>query len=957
MTMALERVQSALAPRYLIRGELGAGGMAVVYLADDPRHGRLVAVKVLRPELAAALGPERFLREIGIAARLRHPHIVPLYDSGEADGLLYYVMPYIEGESLRDRLRRERQLPVDEALGIACEVADALAHAHERELVHRDIKPENILLEGGQALVADFGVARAVGGTSTTELTTATGLAIGTPAYMSPEQALGDTAVDARSDIYALGCVLYEMLAGEPPFTGPTPQAITARRLTDPVRSLRLVRDTVPDQLERAVMRALARVPADRFPTARAFRQALLGHRDSSGHFDGTEALTARRITRRRTLFAAAAIAAVTLSGVAIALPRIAGLRNTARPAPVNAVPGVAVLPFRTTGADPELWHEGIVDMLSYNLDGLGQLRKIDPVSVFTSWRRMGGSAIKALTADESREVGRSLGSRYVVTGSAVRMGADVQLIAEVQEVESGKVRGAVRVTRPADSATSLVDALTVELLRRNLLPTDGAYALPNLRRATTTSLPALKAYLAGEREYRTARFKDAVRYYHQAIELDSNFAAAFLRAGQTCGYGACSDEVADEYDRRARELVDQLPDRDAKRMRAEGNVEALEAFTATYPDDLLAWIALGESYRGAFTRALALHPYYAEGYLHLIEDALLRLDSLDTQRLIDGYLALGGAKLCGGGQVSYDLVWGTAAARDRAMAVLDTTVAPIECLVQAPPAAPPRALDRMAQIYGNVADTATEAVWQKFGLGRLLQVRVPNGQIAAARGALARMASVPIIDKSVARWDMQLHLSGFPDSAAARRATRVLADQAGPTDYFWLGALAISEGRWTDVEAVRQALERQTQSVEPGHSPPGANARAYAAVLGPYAKLVRGDRTKLAEVDSALVRLPVFGNDIQQPQVYLRFQVGKLLFDAGRTADAERYFRSFMPYDFFYTSPAELYLGRIAESQGHPDEAVMHYGRFVRWWRYADEPLRPQWQEARQALSRLVTE
>jgi eukaryotic-like serine/threonine-protein kinase len=321
MTMALERVQSALAPRYLIRGELGAGGMAVVYLADDPRHGRLVAVKVLRPELAAALGPERFLREIGIAARLRHPHIVPLYDSGEADGLLYYVMPYIEGESLRDRLRRERQLPVDEALGIACEVADALAHAHERELVHRDIKPENILLEGGQALVADFGVARAVGGTSTTELTTATGLAIGTPAYMSPEQALGDTAVDARSDIYALGCVLYEMLAGEPPFTGPTPQAITARRLTDPVRSLRLVRDTVPDQLERAVMRALARVPADRFPTARAFRQALLGHRDSSGHFDGTEALTARRITRRRTLFAAAAIAAVTLSAIQLGQP------------------------------------------------------------------------------------------------------------------------------------------------------------------------------------------------------------------------------------------------------------------------------------------------------------------------------------------------------------------------------------------------------------------------------------------------------------------------------------------------------------------------------------------------------------------------------------------------------------------------------------------------------------
>ena len=233
--------------------------------------------------------------------------------------------------------------------------------------------------------------------------------------------------------------------------------------------------------------------------------------------------------------------------------------------------------------------------------------------------------------------------------------------------------------------------------------------------------------------------------------------------------------------------------------------------------------------------------------------------------------------------------------------------------------------------------------------------VRVPNGQILGARHALARMAGVPMTDKSVARWAIQLHLSDFPDSATARRAARVLAAQAAPTDYFWIGALAISEGRWTDVEAARRALERQTQSVEAGGAPPGANARAYATALGAYAELVRGDRTRLAGFDSALVRLPVFGNDIQQPQTYLRFQVGKLLFDDGRTGDAERYFQGFIPYDFFYTSPAELYLGRIAEAGGRSEEAMTHYGRFVRWWRYADEPLRPHWEEARQALSRLA--
>ena len=284
---------------------------------------------------------------------------------------------------------------------------------------------------------------------------------------------------------------------------------------------------------------------------------------------------------------------------------------------------------------------------------------------------------------------------------------------------------------------------------------------------------------------------------------------------------------------------------------------------TATYPDHVEAWLALAEdyfhhigvnlrpaeAYRGAFTRAVQLHPYYGEAYTHLIEDAFLRLDSLDAQRFIDGYVALGGNQACRY-QVSHDLVWGTAAARERAMAVLDT-VRLTEC-VQAPLAAPSRALDRMAQIYAAVADTATQALDRRFAIWRLLQVRVPNGQITAARQALARLAAGSVADTSLPRWEMQLHLSGFPDSATARRAARVLAAQGAPTDYFWLGALAINDGRWSDVETVRQHLERQTQSVEADPSPPGANARAYAAALGAYAGLARGDRGRLAEFESA---------------------------------------------------------------------------------------------------------
>ncbi len=269
-----DRLWTALADRYAVERELGTGGMATVYLARDVKHDRLVAVKVLRPELAAVLGGERFLREIRIAANLSHPHILPLHDSGQADGFLYYVMPYIEGESLRQRLDREKQLSIEEALDITGQIASALDYAHRSGIVHRDIKPENVLLHEGEAMVADFGIAlavRAAGGERLTE----TGLSLGTPQYMSPEQATGDLPLDARSDVYSLASVLYEMLAGEPPYTGPTVQAILAKLVMEPARDLRAVRDTVPDAVATAVTKALAKLPADRFAGASQFAEAL----------------------------------------------------------------------------------------------------------------------------------------------------------------------------------------------------------------------------------------------------------------------------------------------------------------------------------------------------------------------------------------------------------------------------------------------------------------------------------------------------------------------------------------------------------------------------------------------------------------------------------------------------------------------------------------------------------
>ena len=265
----------ALRDRYILERELGRGGMATVYLAHDLRHDRPVALKVLRPELAATLGPERFLQEIKLAARLQHPHILSVHDSGETAGQLWFTMPFIEGESLRDRLNREKQLPVEDAIRLTREAAEALDYAHRHGVIHRDIKPENILLSEGHALVADFGIGRALGAPAPGERLTETGMVVGTPAYMSPEQAAGERALDGRTDIYSLGVVLYEMLAGEPPYTGPTAQAVLAKRFTAEVPRVRLARPAVPEAVEQALQKVLATVPADRFQTAAEFVRAL----------------------------------------------------------------------------------------------------------------------------------------------------------------------------------------------------------------------------------------------------------------------------------------------------------------------------------------------------------------------------------------------------------------------------------------------------------------------------------------------------------------------------------------------------------------------------------------------------------------------------------------------------------------------------------------------------------
>ncbi|MDQ3080973.1 MAG: serine/threonine-protein kinase [Gemmatimonadota bacterium] len=335
MTDVATRLAAALSDRYVIERELGQGGMATVYLAEDVRHRRKVAVKVVHPELAAVLGAERFLSEIHVTAALQHPHILPLFDSGQADGQLFYVMPFVEGESLRGRLHRERQLPIDEAVKLTREVASALDYAHRHGVIHRDIKPENILLHDGQAVVADFGIALAVTNAGGGRLTQ-TGLSLGTPQYMSPEQATGERDIDARSDVYSLGAVAYEMLSGEPPFTGPTAQAIVAKVITTEPQKLSSLRKSIPAHIEDAVQKALEKMPADRFSSAADFSKAL-----------GDSGFETTRVSRKSAAVVATAdkrwkLAAISLGIAVVALSAFAGWQMS-RPVPTVPVSRFAV--------------------------------------------------------------------------------------------------------------------------------------------------------------------------------------------------------------------------------------------------------------------------------------------------------------------------------------------------------------------------------------------------------------------------------------------------------------------------------------------------------------------------------------------------------------------------------------------------------------------------------------
>jgi serine/threonine protein kinase/Flp pilus assembly protein TadD len=483
-----QQLNSALSSRYRLDRELGRGGMATVYLSQDLRHDRRVALKVLHPELSSSLGPDRFLREIKLAARLNHPHIVPLYDSGEASGFLFYVMPVVEGESLRDRLLRDGQIPVDEALQLVRGIASALDYAHRNNIVHRDIKPENVMLQEGEAMVMDFGIAKAVS-VAAGENLTQTGMMVGTPAYVSPEQAAGDVIVDGRSDQYSLGCVLFEMLSGRKPFTGTSAQAVLSKRFTEPVPSIRSVFSAAPEEVETALQKALSKDASERFSTTMDFARALVEpHLSTPG-----------------------------------GSPVTPGAAGGAR--------SIAVLPFSNLSSDPEA--ESFADGMAEEI--INALSKIKALKVSS---RTSSFTFKNKTED-IREIGRKLQVGTVLEGSVRKSGKRLRLTAQLVNATDNSQLWAERYDRELEDVFAIQDEIAASIVSalRLVLTEDEKRAIEQV---PTANVEAYEVYLRGRQffhQHRRRSHEFARQMFERAIELDPGYALAHCGVADCCSF------------------------------------------------------------------------------------------------------------------------------------------------------------------------------------------------------------------------------------------------------------------------------------------------------------------------------------------------------------------------------------------------------------------------------------
>jgi serine/threonine-protein kinase len=958
-----------LRDRYAIERELGRGGMATVYLARDLKHERPVALKVLHPELAATLGPERFLREIRTTARLQHPHILPVLDSGEVAGQLWYTMPFVRGESLRERLKREVQLPVEVAVDLARQVALALDYAHREGVVHRDLKPENILLSDGQALVADFGVAKALATGSESQLTE-TGMSVGTPAYMSPEQASAGK-VDGRSDVYALGCVLYEMLAGEPPFTGPTPQAVISKRVLEPVPHVRTLRESVSEDVERALTRALAKVPADRFPTAAEFARALSDAAPTLA-VSAAPAAAPRAVpaggTRRwgpRRAIALGLAALLALGAGAAALLWRSRTAPTALDADL-----LAVAPFDVLDPKLQLWREGLVDLLSRNLDGAGPLRAVPPTTVIRRWR---GRADELSAA----ELGRRTGARFALFGSLMSAGGDsARLRATLLDVETRRPLTELELRDEAGRVDRLGDSLAVRVLGE--LGRARRIELTRVASLGSTSPPALKAFLQGEQFFRRAAWDSALAHYERAVALDSNFALALWRLGRVYGWQRIGGEsLSVVLALRAGSANRGLAPRDSllvlvdslfqatnadlsptwawyRRVRATAQEAVRRSHDDADAQYTLADLDLHAGHRvplraslAGLDRAIALDSGYAPAYIHAIELAAALHGLEVARRYAAEYLRRAPNDVTAEGiRLAFDLAEPARTNTPEVRRRLERASANVLLKAWLPVASAVDSGEVAVQVGRAFAATPeSSAVWLPMAFRRAAYALT-----LSYRGHLREAA---------AAWRPDLYRSSELLAELALLGAYP-SDSAGAYFARWLGAgdlrLARNGLPWWAARGDAPAIERfgrLAESVARSNAEPALREEAVfgAEAARAYLALARRDTA------DALRRFESMPDSLCARCEYLIMARQRL--QAARGEDrrvlggAERW--------VWYPTATEvsraLDVARAAERLGERELAIRGHQFVVDAWRHADPELQPYVTEARRALGRLTSE
>jgi serine/threonine-protein kinase len=640
----LEDLRKGFADSYRVEEELKGGGMSRLFMATDLALNRKVVIKILPPELTSDMMAARFKREAEVTAHLQHPHILPIITAGVKQGLMYYIMPFISGESLRERLKREHKLPIDHAVSILCEVASALAYAHKQGVIHRDIKPENILLQDGQAVLADFGIAAALAGPGhvTGERLTRTGMSIGTVGYMAPEQSLGGSDIDSRADIYSLGVVAYEMLAGKAPFAGSSTQAILAAHLTQSPPRIDRLREDVPIPVCRAIERALEKDPANRFQTASEFSTACAtqtGKRSAISQIPVVRDLHRLPIGR---IAAGVVVGALVLAGAWY-------FRERPQAGPIETVT-IVVAPFDVTTRPLRVWHEGMVDLLARNIDGAGLLRAVPPVLAIRNWQEGAPSR-----RDPAIRLAKRTGARYAIYGSLVPATSDsaVRLHFELADAATDSVIADVDTINV--DVKQLANALTLrvvnELGKRHRI---GAVRATSIG---SDSAQALKAFLEGEQYYRRTSWDSAAVAYARAVAIDTGFALALRRSGQVAGWRSSeADSETRAFALRAGAKNRNLAPRDSLLIVADSLRSALDAVdteqpdwglarrlfatvneaAARYPNDPEVWHLVGEArfhhgygsmfdmseleVRDAFNRSVSLDSSFAPAYIHLVE-------------------------------------------------------------------------------------------------------------------------------------------------------------------------------------------------------------------------------------------------------------------------------------------------------------------------------------------------